>query len=83
MSSRVAHNLQGNLVSFILLGGNLKMVTYLYAQPHWFDTKNVAPVKVSNKYLQKFGENPELGIIRANRVSALLQLHGYVVMWIT
>lgn len=68
---------------FILLGRNLKMDTYLYAQPQWFDTKNVAPAKVSYKYLQKSGENPELGIIGANRVSARLQLHKYVFMWIT
>lgn len=59
------------------------MDTYLHSQPQWFDSKNVAPAKVSNKYLQKSGENSKLGIIRANRVSALLQLHRYVVMWIT
>lgn len=81
MSSRMTHNLESNLMSFILLGWNLKMDTYLCAQPQWLDAKNVT-AKVSNKYLQKFGANPELGIIRAKSVCtyAATQIQYYIKM---
>lgn len=52
------------------------MDTDLYAQPQWLDSKNVTPAKVSNKYLQEFGENPELGISVCTY--AATQIRGYV-----
>lgn len=56
------------------------MDTYLCTQPQWFEPRNAVPAKVSNKYLQRFSENPGLSEHHQCQQSictfADTQLHG-------